>query len=182
MTEIQDVTGTAFIVAEYRAQENAEQDPLYRDPIVPLFLSEQTRQAADRVAAFFPPGVQGVMLRTRYFDDRLDEQLSRGCRQVVIPGAGLDTRGVRKQMRHWWTSARKPSRLVHPPTLFSPAPSCAGVCSNGFDSLNRQHRLQLRPRLDEVAQGITLKHLDEGIARAPRLCATHNTAKSRKGR
>lgn len=98
MTEIHDVTGTAFIVAEYRAQENAEQDPLYRDPIVPVFLSERTRQAADRVAADFPPGVQGVMLRTRYFDDRLDEQLSRGCRQVVIPGAGLDTRGVRKQM------------------------------------------------------------------------------------
>lgn len=54
MTEIQDVTGTAFIVAEYRAQENAEQDPLYRDPIVPVFLSERTRQAADRVAADFP--------------------------------------------------------------------------------------------------------------------------------
>ena len=97
MTEIQDVTGTAFIVAEYRAQENAEQDPLYRDPIVPLFLSTRTRQAADRIAAGFPPGVQAVILRTRYFDDRLDEQLSRGCRQVVIPGAGLDTRGVRKQ-------------------------------------------------------------------------------------
>jgi hypothetical protein len=97
MTEIQDVTGTAFIVAEYRARENAEQNPLYRDPIVPRFLSERTRQAADRVAANFPPGVQGVILRTRYFDDRLDEQLSRGCRQVVIPGAGLDTRGVRKQ-------------------------------------------------------------------------------------
>jgi len=97
MTEIQDVAGTAFIVAEYRAQENAEQNPLYRDPIVPLFLSEQTRQAANRVAADFPPGVQGVKLRTRYFDDRLDEQLGRGCRQVVIPGAGLDTRGVRKQ-------------------------------------------------------------------------------------
>ena len=41
MPEIQDVTGTAFIVAEYRAQENAEQKPLYRDPIVPLFLSKQ---------------------------------------------------------------------------------------------------------------------------------------------
>ena len=86
----------------------------------------------------------------------------------------------RPYLRHWWTSARKPSRQ-HPPTLFSPAPSCAGVCSNGFDSLNRQHRLQPRPRLDEVAQGITLKHLDEGIARVPRLCATHNKAKSRKG-
>jgi len=97
MPEIQDVTGTAFIVAEYRARENAEHNALYRDPIVPLFLSKQTYQAADRVAADFPPGVQGVILRTRYFDDRLDEQLSRGCRQVVILGAGLDTRGVRKQ-------------------------------------------------------------------------------------
>lgn len=98
MTEIQDVIGTAFIVAEYRALENAEQDPLYRDPVVPLFLSEQTRQVADRIAAGFPSGGQGVRLRTRYFDDRLDEQLSRGCRQVVILGAGLDTRGVRKQV------------------------------------------------------------------------------------
>ena len=100
MPEIQDVTGTAFIVAEYRARENAEQNPLYRDPIVPLFLSERTRQAADRVAADFPPGVQGVILRTRYFDDRLGEQLSRGCRQVVIPGAGLDTR-VGAQAQGW---------------------------------------------------------------------------------
>jgi O-methyltransferase involved in polyketide biosynthesis len=65
MTEIQHVTGTAFIVAEYRAQENAEQNPLYRDPIVPLFLSERTRQAANRVAADFPPGGKGVKLRTR---------------------------------------------------------------------------------------------------------------------
>ena len=98
MTEIQGVIGTAFIVAECRARENAEQIPLYRDPIVPLFLSEQTRRAADRIAADFPPGGRGVRLRTRYFDDRLDEQLDRGCRQVVIPGAGLDTRGVRKQV------------------------------------------------------------------------------------
>jgi methyltransferase (TIGR00027 family) len=98
MTEIQDVIGTAFIVAEYRARENAEQNPLYRDPIVPLFLSEQTRQAADRIAAGFPPSEQGVRLRTRYFDDGLDEQLDRGCRQVIIPGAGLDTRAVRKQV------------------------------------------------------------------------------------
>ena len=97
MTEIQDVKGTAFVVAEYRAQENAEQNPLYRDPIVPLFLSEQTRRAAERIAAGFPPSGEGVRLRTRFFDDRLDEEIGRSCQQVVIPGAGLDTRGVRKQ-------------------------------------------------------------------------------------
>jgi methyltransferase (TIGR00027 family) len=48
-------------------------------------------------AADFPAGEKVVKLRTRYYDDRLDEQLSRGCRQVVILGAGLDTRAVRKQ-------------------------------------------------------------------------------------
>ena len=84
-------------MAEHRAEENSEPHPLYTDPIVPLFLNERTRQAADRVAANFPPGRQCVKLRTRYFDDRLDAQLANGCRQVVILGAGLDTRAVRKQ-------------------------------------------------------------------------------------
>ena len=97
MTKIQDVTGTAFIVAEYRARENGEPNPLYRDPIVPLFLNDETRQAADRIVAKLPTGGNGVRLRTRYFDDHLDEQLAHGCRQVIILGAGLDTRAVRKQ-------------------------------------------------------------------------------------
>jgi methyltransferase (TIGR00027 family) len=30
-------------------------------------------------------------------DDRLDAAIARGCRQVVVLGAGLDTRAVRKQ-------------------------------------------------------------------------------------
>jgi methyltransferase (TIGR00027 family) len=91
-----DVTGTAFIVAEYRAHENAEANPLYVDRIVPLFLDERTRQAADGISADFPAVEKSIRIRTRYFDDRLDEQLSLGCRQVVILGAGLDTRAVRK--------------------------------------------------------------------------------------
>jgi hypothetical protein len=54
MTEIHDVTGTAFIVAEYRARENAEVNPLYVDRIVLLFLDERTREAADGISADFP--------------------------------------------------------------------------------------------------------------------------------
>ena len=73
MTEIQDVTGTAFIVAEYRARENAEANPLYVDRIVPLFLDERTRQAADGISADFPAVEKIVKIRTRYIDDRLDE-------------------------------------------------------------------------------------------------------------
>jgi methyltransferase (TIGR00027 family) len=95
--EIKHVTGTAFIVAEFRARENAEPRPLYVDRVVPIFLDERTRRAADAIRADFPPGEMNVRLRTRYFDDRLEERLERGCRQVAILGAGLDTRGVRKQ-------------------------------------------------------------------------------------
>jgi methyltransferase (TIGR00027 family) len=38
-----------------------------------------------------------VKTRTRYFDDMLEAQIAAGVEQVVILGAGLDTRGVRKQ-------------------------------------------------------------------------------------
>jgi methyltransferase (TIGR00027 family) len=96
MSQIKNVTGTAFVVAEFRARENTKPRPLYVDRVVPIFLDERTKQAADAIIAGFPPGGTMVPLRTRYFDDRLDDQIARGCRQVVILGAGLDTRAQRK--------------------------------------------------------------------------------------
>jgi methyltransferase (TIGR00027 family) len=90
------VTGTAFVVAEYRAEEKYALRPLYRDRIVDIFLSEESRRAAAGAAAGFPAVKELVKIRTRYFDDMLDEQIAAGCRQVVLLGAGLDTRGVRK--------------------------------------------------------------------------------------
>jgi hypothetical protein len=61
MTGIKDVTGTAFIVAEFRAQENAEANPLYVDRIVPIFLDERTKQAANAISGGFP----GAEMRAR---------------------------------------------------------------------------------------------------------------------
>jgi methyltransferase (TIGR00027 family) len=97
MTAIKNVTGTAFVVAEFRADGNNEDEPLYRDEIVKLFLDADTKKAADGVSADFPPIKRLVQIRTRYFDDRLDEQIRRGVRQIVILGAGFDTRPIRKQ-------------------------------------------------------------------------------------
>lgn len=97
MTDVKNVTGTAFVVAEFRARENAEPHPLYLDRVVPIFLDDRTKQAAEAIAAGFAAAEVNVRLRTRYLDDKLDEQLADGCRQVVILGAGLDTRGVRKR-------------------------------------------------------------------------------------
>lgn len=96
MSQIRNVSGTAFVVAEYRADENRETVPLYVDPVVELFLSEDSRQAAAHLAARFPPVRDMVRIRTRYYDDSLERHLLQGFRQVVILGAGLDTRAVRK--------------------------------------------------------------------------------------
>jgi methyltransferase (TIGR00027 family) len=97
MAQIKNVSGTAFVVAEFRAEENRAVTPLYQDPVVELFLSEESRQAANLVEASFPPVKDMVKIRTRYFDDVLEKQLRAHDRQVVILGAGLDTRAVRKQ-------------------------------------------------------------------------------------
>ena len=46
MSEIKNVSGTAFIIAEFRAEENAAPEPLYRDEIVKLFLDRNSEQVA----------------------------------------------------------------------------------------------------------------------------------------
>ena len=61
-----------------------------------MFLNEESKQAAGRVVAGFPLVTEMVKIRTRYFDDMLEKQISSGCQQVVLLGAGLDTRAVRK--------------------------------------------------------------------------------------
>ena len=99
MPEIKDVSGTAFVVAEFRAIENDEAYPLYQDSVVRLFLNENTKEAAGHIASSFPSVKEIVRIRTKYFDDMLQEQLLSGFQQVVLLGAGLDTRAVRKAAR-----------------------------------------------------------------------------------
>jgi O-methyltransferase involved in polyketide biosynthesis len=66
MSSIRNVTGTAFVVAEFRAEEKREANPLYQDPIVDWFLNEETREAAGRVSTSFPPVMDLVRIRTKY--------------------------------------------------------------------------------------------------------------------
>src|SRR4051794_31830041 len=99
MTQIRNVSGTAFVVAEFRAEENRAAAPLYQDDVVGLFLDADSRYAAGLVEASFPQVKDLVRIRTKYLDDVLDQHLRSGVTQVAILGAGLDTRAVRKQTR-----------------------------------------------------------------------------------
>lgn len=98
MSDINNVSGTAFIVAEFRADENKEINPLYTDEIVRLLLNNETKQLAEYVTQNFPLAKEMIKLRTKYFDDVLSNQISLDYKQVVILGSGLDTRSVRKNV------------------------------------------------------------------------------------
>lgn len=89
---------TALIIAQARAVESQRPDRLFDDPFAEEFVaaagpafSTTSEEIASRLT------FQGdyVALRTRFFDDCLLDACQAGCRQVVLLGAGLDTRAFR---------------------------------------------------------------------------------------
>jgi methyltransferase (TIGR00027 family) len=60
------------------------------------------RHAIQRLPEQDRGSVTTMFIRTRYFDDLLDEALRDGARQVIILGAGFDSRGYRfgDRLRH----------------------------------------------------------------------------------
>lgn len=92
------VADTAFAIAAIRAAE-ATRPPaerLFEDPYARCF-SEAGAHAAEGLARFLslPFFGDGIRLRTRALDDFVVEGLAAGATQVVLLGAGLDTRGIR---------------------------------------------------------------------------------------
>lgn len=95
---------TANAAALCRAIEQYEPpgQRLFNDPIVGRLLDPMTTVLAGtapmraQLLASLPPGAYGgQVLRTRYLDDMVSEAVGGGLTQVVILGAGLDTRAYR---------------------------------------------------------------------------------------
>lgn len=92
------VADTAFSIAVVRAEEGARppEERLFADPYASLFRPEgaDVIEATQRYVDL-PFFREGVRLRTRFIDDAVREHVAGGLRQVVILGAGFDTRGLR---------------------------------------------------------------------------------------
>ncbi|MGW0410498.1 class I SAM-dependent methyltransferase [Streptomyces collinus] len=94
---------TAVGVARVRALETERADPLFRDPLARAFA------AAGGLWPSSPPPPQGdeaarrrrlavafsIVIRTKYLDDLLHRACASGIRQVVLLGAGMDSRAFR---------------------------------------------------------------------------------------
>ncbi|MFV0524980.1 MAG: SAM-dependent methyltransferase [Acidimicrobiales bacterium] len=90
------VSRTAVVVAQARADESTRTDRLFTDPHAQVLVA-----AAGRIEGLSAAGKMAgthFVLRTRFFDDLLGAAVDTGCHQVVLVGAGLDTRAFRL---HW---------------------------------------------------------------------------------
>jgi methyltransferase (TIGR00027 family) len=92
-----DLARTALGGARIRAAESARPDRLFDDPLAAAFLAAADTgagpgEASGEVGAAF---AAGMVARTRLLDDEALAAAGTGCRQVVLLGAGLDTRAFR---------------------------------------------------------------------------------------
>jgi methyltransferase (TIGR00027 family) len=97
------VSRTAIGVARVRAGESARPDPLFTDPYAAAFVSAAGSEQVSPAAADMTDDQRRwrsaiafhIVIRTRFFDDYLTDAVGGGCEQVVLLGAGLDTRAFR---------------------------------------------------------------------------------------
>ncbi|MTE13089.1 SAM-dependent methyltransferase [Nocardia sp. CT2-14] len=96
---VNGVAMTAIGVAIIRARESEREDRLYDDPQAKDFVAaaragfEPERWA--RVEALADQFYDGRTIGVRLVDERFQEAVAAGCRQIVLLGAGLDTRAYR---------------------------------------------------------------------------------------
>ena len=95
MNGIDKVAQTSLIIAYWRMRETEKPDPLFSDHLAHLFLDSAATDMAQRFTSLSPSTEVLVQFRTRYFDEQIARQAAAGVKQVVLLGAGLDTRAIR---------------------------------------------------------------------------------------
>lgn len=86
---------TAFVIAQWRAEEAENPAAVCLDHIANIFINEEMRNLAIKVAKASPSTSFLVKFRTHYFDDLILSSTDNGIKQIIILGSGLDTRPIR---------------------------------------------------------------------------------------
>lgn len=86
---------TAIMVAAYRGLYSARPDAACRDPWAAALAGDEGRAIARAFEARFPHMELWTGMRTAFLDELVARQMADGVRQIVLLGAGLDTRAAR---------------------------------------------------------------------------------------
>jgi methyltransferase (TIGR00027 family) len=112
---------TALMVSAYRARASRWPKPLFSDPWAEQLAGSEGHEIAKRLDLRFPPMELWLALRVAYFDRLVGLAVDRlNARQIVILGAGYDTRAARLpragvrffEVDHPATQAAKRARLA----------------------------------------------------------------------
>jgi len=125
---IQNVSDTAFLIAQCRAIESARPDALFHDPLAAR-LAGQKGQA---IVAAFPTAAQtgwSVAIRTVIIDDFIRNAIERGVGMILNLGAGLDTRPYRLDLPSdlLWVEADYPDIIAFKNEQLADEPARFGV-------------------------------------------------------
>jgi methyltransferase (TIGR00027 family) len=125
---IQDVSETALMVAMWRAAENTNPNPLYRDPLALKLAGGRGREIIKGLSTARTSMARWMMaIRTRIIDDLIRETVAGGADLVLNLGAGLDTRPYRMQLppNLTWVEADRASIInLKESCLFEEKPLC----------------------------------------------------------
>jgi methyltransferase (TIGR00027 family) len=86
---------TALMVCAYRARASARENPVCNDPWAAGLAGSDGMELAERFDRHFPHMEMWMALRTAYLDAQVRHWIAQGHKQVVVLGAGLDTRAAR---------------------------------------------------------------------------------------
>jgi methyltransferase (TIGR00027 family) len=98
-SRVEKVGKTAFVIAYWRMREAERPQPLYSDHLAHLFLDDETEEMGRAMTRCSPSTEHLIHFRTCYYDEMLERRLAAGVGQVVLLGAGLDTRAIRAAAR-----------------------------------------------------------------------------------
>lgn len=90
---------TALASAGHKAieSEKPEGERICYDPYADRFVGREGRELAEKIKQSLPETGLLVPLRTRYIDDHLKAKARQGLKQVVLLGAGYDSRALRME-------------------------------------------------------------------------------------
>lgn len=90
---------TAKLTAGMRAMESekAEGDRLCYDPYARRFAGPEGMEFAQKMVSALPMAIMVQAVRTRYIDEHVKQRVAEGIEQLVIFGAGYDSRALRME-------------------------------------------------------------------------------------
>ena len=160
--KLQNVSDTAFWVAQYRAEETAREDAVFKDHLAAKLLEQRGKSIKEFMDSdneiSWP-----IVTRTYLMDGVINDMIADGIDTVLCLAAGLDTRPYRLDLDQQlsWIEVDLPGILdFKSEVLKEDAPHCQ-LERVAIDLTNREQRSQFFRKIDQQSDNVLV--ITEGL-------------------